>query len=510
MYVRASVAAVLASALAASAAHAQPLKCPTDKLDELRAFQPLPVFLNLITPLRVLHGLTRDRMADLPRKPVSFRVIDEVGRAVPNALVAVIHKESNRFLAEGAAGGPAIGLPQGGYTVNAAVADKSGSVRFGSAEFSLDAKGPSAVTVKLTGNAGAAVPKPLVASAPVASQVEAGFESALRESAVLAVVRQGSNVRSKDDKGEGAILGQYEMEDAPSRVFTLPGKAGKYDVVAMLCAPRIPLTRWSISTAPVQIGISAPDRVPMGGSLRVTLSGAVSAASKVRFGKSGDEFGAGEEIKAGDKPEVFFDAGYETGPFQIAVLAHDDTVLASRTVTVERREMSINGPDTVRLGAQADFTWPGNSAADLEVWTIANGKTPARRLSTVEEKRLIAPAGSFELRLIRRGSFEGEGVMARKRIRIEGNAFADVPPEAVAGKAVAVRMALNVEFFDQLHFYQRGSKNNYEMNFKTNRNPNVIEIEAPRKPGAYDLVFRLGTVRDKVEVARVPIEVRAR
>ena len=74
-----------------------------EKLDELRKYKPLPGLMNLVTPLAFIHALGRDRMADLPRKPVSFRVVDNAGNAVPNALVAVIHAKSNRFLAEGAA-----------------------------------------------------------------------------------------------------------------------------------------------------------------------------------------------------------------------------------------------------------------------------------------------------------------------------------------------------------------------------------------------------------------------
>ena len=102
-----ALSAIALSAALLAPAHAQgtlPLSCPDDRLDAVRRHEPVPGLLTaLVPPLAILNILSRDSLVKLPTRPVAFRVVDEAGRPVANALVGLIHQETKRFLAEGAA-----------------------------------------------------------------------------------------------------------------------------------------------------------------------------------------------------------------------------------------------------------------------------------------------------------------------------------------------------------------------------------------------------------------------
>ena len=93
-------------------------------------------------------------------------------------------------------------MPHGRYAVNAAIAGKDRSIRYGSTEVTVGAKSPSSVTVKLTGKAAPATQQPAVATVPVGGSAPFVFESALRESAALALVRPGANIRAERPERE--------------------------------------------------------------------------------------------------------------------------------------------------------------------------------------------------------------------------------------------------------------------------------------------------------------------
>ena len=379
--------------------------------------------------------------------------------------------------------------------MNAAIADKDRAVRYGSAEVSVGANGPATVTVKLSGKAAAATTKPTPESVPVGTGVTLEIESSLRGSAVLAVVRRGANVRTTPDADSEVILSQIAIAGNRVPQMLLTGKAGKYDIIAMLCAPRIPLARWPIAATAARVAIAAPDRAAAGSALRATISGALNAAYRVRFGELESALSETERLSDGERQDVTFKLPYEPGKYAITVTTHDDVVLARRPVTVEAAQFVITGPDKINLGAVPTFDWPNKGDADirLEVWSLARNGKPARRISVVAEKRVIAPPGAHELRLVHSGATE-KPVIARKPLHIEGRAFEQVPAEVPAGARVSVRMAIDVEFFDHLYFFRRGSDFDRELSLNHSRDPRVITADAPRKPGSYDLVFLMGTV----------------
>lgn len=501
--------ALLTPTLAQSAG--PPLPCPDDKLEEVVRQKPVPDLVTaIIPPLAILNLLHNDPLAKLPTRNVTFRVVDEQGRAVPNALVGLIYLERKRFLAEGAAGGPAIRVPHGRYAVNAAIAGKDRGVRYGSAEVTIDAKGPSSVTVKLTGKAAPATTQTASTTVPVGNSASFEFTSALRESAALALVRPGANIRTPPSPEHETIVSQFLIEGSAAPAMSLPGKAGKYDVVAMLCAPRIQLARWSIATTPARIAIEAPARIQAGSVLRATVSGQLNPAYQVEVRQTGGFAKLTRKLNGGDREELEVAVGYTEGDYQIEITTHDRVVLASRTVALDPVQFAITGPERINVGGDAAFSWPGKEEHfRLELWTLAERGKPARRIGELRDSgRVVAAPGSYEVRL-RPWSRNDDRVLARKPITVEGKVFEEVPPGVAPASTVSVRLAMKPHFFDRLVFVKRGGDaSNGDGRANRGGDDRVMTADAPKTPGSYDLVYMMGMVGVAVEAARAPIEVR--
>lgn len=488
-----------------------PLPCPDDKLSEVVRQKPVPDLITaIVPPLAILNLLHNDPLAKLPTRNVTFRVVDEQGRAIPNALVGLIYVERKRFLAEGAAGGPAIPVPHGRYAVNAALADKDRSVRYGSTEVTIDAKGPSSITVKLTGKAAPATLQSAPATVPVGDSAAFQFASALRASAALALVRPGANIRTPPSPERETILSQSLIEDSDAPAIALPGRAGKYDVVALLCAPRIQLARWSIATTPARITIEAPARIQAGSLLRATVVGQLNPAYQIEVRQTGGFAKVLRKLGGGEREEVEANVGYDHGDYRIEVTAHDRVVLASRTVAVDPVPITISGPERITVGGDAAFSWPGKGENfRLELWTFAERGKPARRIGELRDSgRVVAAPGSYELRLLPWARGE-ERVLARKPLAVDGKVFEQVPAEVRPGSTVEAQLAIKPHFFDRLVFAKRGGEPN-ATDGRANRGDNnrIMSADAPKTPGSYDLVYMMGMVGVAVEAARVPIEVK--
>jgi hypothetical protein len=332
----------------------------------------------------------------------------------------------------------------------------------------------------------------------------------LRERTVLAVVRHGVNVRARPSVDDEVILSQTEIEDSDAPEVPIPSKPGKYDIVAMLCAPRMPLARWTVTATPARIAIEAPERAPMGSVLRTTLTGTLDRGHSISIGPSGQLPLLGGRLAGGERQSFELKLPYEPGTYEIQVTAHDRQVLAQRTVKIELAAIPIEGPETIRLGESASFSWPDrqNGKLRLEVWTLAQDGKPARRVNEVRDKRAIAGPGEYELRLIPSGATD-EAVFGRKPFRVEGQAFVRAPREAIAGARVDATLSIGPDFFDKLYFFERGSSTAYHIS-PNERGPRWISAVAPKTPGSYDLVYMIGAVTGTVEAGRVPVEVRAR
>jgi hypothetical protein len=351
-------------------------------------------------------------------------------------------------------------------------------------------------------------------SVPIGGNVPVEFSGDLRMSAVLAVVRHGANVRARPTLEDNIILRQvpiYEDEDKP--FVGLPDKVGKYDVVAMLCAPRIPLARWTVATTPARVAIEAPGRVPMGSVLRGAIVGTLSTGYTIEIGQAEkppvhsdyprDPVRHALELKLPNRP----------GRYEITVATGDKLVLARHAFEVEPGEIPISGPDRIRLGESASFSWPEDRTASfrLEVWTLASAGKPAKRVTQLRQRmgsRMLGAPGEHELRLVPDSSGD-ERIYGRKRFRIEGRIFAEAPAETYTNHTIRVRTTIPIDFWDRIMLVRRGADVSGEgQRLDGSADKHFLMMMAPPSPGSYDLVYLMGTPAELVEAGRVPIEVR--
>jgi hypothetical protein len=514
-----AASAALAAQLMSGPALAQTnaaFHCPDDGLFEVRRHKPVPdLVAALLPPLAILNMFGDDSLAKLPTRAVQVRVVDAAGKPVPKALVALIYRKDNRFLAEGAAGGPALRIPHGKYLVNAAVADGDRSLRYGSTEVTVDAKGPGTVTVKLTGTADALAIKPLPAAVTVGSILPVEMSGGLHGATLLAIARQSARKAKADggadDGADDETTVALAKGETDTTELTLPGKPGPYQIVATLCAPRITLARATITAQPARITIEAPERAPMGSMLRTVVSGTLDRGHKITIRPVEGRLSHFSRPLSGGESNAFeTKLPYEAGFYEIKVMTRDSVVLASRTLTIDPITLPITGPDRIKLGEPVSFSWTGDAEKKfgLEIWTLAEPGKPARRVSRLRDKRVLAGPGDYELRLLFWHGAE-EPVFGRKPVKVEGQAFVRAPAEAIAGTKVTADIAFEPGFFDEMCFYERGSTTRCFSNLRSGRSGRSMTADVPAKPGSYDLVYLLGAVGAKVEAGRVPIEVRA-
>ena len=485
--VRHIVAAVLAAAVLVpsptrAATEGVP-PCPDD------GFQPLddpyrgPGLALLIPPLAFLQALARDHLADVPRSPVAFRVVGADGRVEDTAHVALLH-DGRRFLGETLHGG-SLDLPDGTYTVIAAVAGSPG--RWGQRRITLHDGKPGDVEIRLDRVLPKVATRPPTdlgpdGRAPAGGFVRVAWSGVRQPAASLAV--------TPADMEDGRVMREARVgTGATSAIEMPPSEGGSYDVRLLLCAPRITLASWRVEVGPPQIRLGAPEKVTAGRPFDVTATGRLGGAFELGIVRSGTETEVQAEKADHTTPKVRLAAPLRPGSWDLVYIAddHDRTMLARRPITVEAAKIEISAPAEVRVGAPVTIAFPGSDIGEgavVGLWT-ASGELRADRLMLVGE-RLPAGIGDYELRLVDRA--DRSSVLARRPIRIVGTMIR-APDTVAPGAPVAVTFDEEPAFFDRLRILGRG-----EEPVMFDRRPSVdvsslrrARITAPDTPGDYDL-----------------------
>lgn len=507
--VRPSVAALLATALlvssSAHAANEATPPCPAD------GFQPLddpyrgPGLAILIPPLAILQAMARDPLADQPRRRLTFRVVDPDGRPAEEAHVALL-REGRRFIGEALHGGT-LDLPDGAYTVVAAVPGRPG--RWGQRRIEVREKGATDFEVRVDRTLPAVTTRPptdLAADgrAPAGAPIRLAW-SGLRQSAMTLAVT------SPDEEG-GPAQRETPIGAGPTSAIEMPPTEASWDVRLLLCAPRITVATWRIEVGPPLVRLAAPDRVTAGRTFEVTAAGRLGAEFELAVVGPDTENDVQSEKVERAKPRAKLTAPLSPGRWDLVYLAddHDRTVLARRPITVEAATIEISAPVEIRVGAPVRIAYPGSetgAGAVLSLWS-KDGILESDDLP-LDGSRLPAPVGDYELRLNARA--DRSVILARRPIRVVGKMIG--APDAVAvGSTVAVTFSDDPRFFDRLRILPRG-----RVPERFEKGPSVdpdekrrAAITAPTAPGDYDLVLvdeSPGT-RNTVVIDRRPLTVR--
>jgi hypothetical protein len=492
-------------------AAAPQMVCPVSTYRPVVRREKVPDLLALfMPPIAILDALTRDSMANVPTRAVAFSALDAAGKPAKGAFVGLILDKGKRFLLEAPADGKPAQVPHGDYTVNVALRDADGTVRWGSSTMTVTAKGPASVKVKLTETVPAIVPTGLKDKVQPGTRLHLRLDGFQQKNATVVL----SDPHATAAAGAKRVLVETQVPDRDYLSFTLPGTPGQYEALYLLCAPRVTLARWPIQVEPSDIAINAPERVLAGSPLTAQIRGTFRSGFRVEWHDDGAGVLTSRSLsKDSGAEDVNLSAPIDAGRYDIVVRTADDkVVLARRTVSVEPGEITITGPDRVGLGRATAFSFPSGPGAELQLWRVAaDGKPEERSILQVSTRsvRLLVPAGAYELRLVNTRTPERR-VVARKLVSVEGRAFRDMPGTVSPGQRLIIGLALTPDFFDRVKIVRRGDPFDRRDQMPEGRPHNVpmVAMEAPRQPGSYDLIYVAAEVNQAVVIERVPLEVR--
>ncbi len=504
-----SVVAVAAALLAApAAAQEADYPCAGD-LDPVR-YDEKPNFgvvSLLLPPLLFLEQMSRDEVSERPRREVSVRVAAPKDLPAGPTRIAVV-LEGKRHLGD-LEPGVAKKLPEGRYVLLAARRIGDATVAWGRGEVTVGAKGPSRFEVPLDrrlvlgqgARIGQLAPD---GRAPAASVITFDWDGAWQSEARVSFAPKG-------EPDAYATAPVRVGADRPSQI-EVPARPGAYDLRLELCAPRLTLATAPVTVSAADVRIDAPARVRAGESFQVHS-----------MGRNGLDFTLaliapdGEEVEAREldleHPSAEFVAPPVPGRYTLVRRTSGDTPieLARTSITVEAVAIEIRGPDRVRTAAPVSLDWTGaGGATRLELWRVGAGAEHRLRDDLERgEKALPAGPGTYELRVVAKTG--GNAVLARRSIVVEGSVFTQAPERLAPGEHWAVGLAQTPGFFDEVAIVPRGGgvealkiANSFDPG-----SSRAVEIVAPSKPGAYDLVMvAKSPAEEPVILDRRPFEVK--
>ena len=309
-----------------------------------------------------------------------------------------------------------------------------------------------------------------------------------------------------------------------------PAEPGAYQLRYYNADDRAVLATRPLSVTETEVSLDAPAEVAMGATFTVTWQGPGANRDAIEIYDADAKGGRGDVVTFQrivngdiDARTVRLLAPTETGEYELRYFNGDSrTVLATRPVTVTAIEVSLDAPDSAKMGHQITVGWqgPGANRDAIELFDpdaeggrgdvlfstrILNGDMDARTV------RLMMPAtpGSYTLRYY---SGAGREALATRPITIEAVPVSVEAPAAVTGGETfearwegpgAFRDA--IEIFDPQAQGGRGkvlastriSNGDYE-----NR---TVRIKVPEAPGDY--LLRYFNADSRIVLFEAPIAI---
>lgn len=473
--------------------------------------RPVGVVDLLFPPKYLLEGLMQDRVSGMTRRKIRFGAIDEAGKPVAAARIAVLY-DGDRHLADVPAEGETE-LPAGKYVLVAAASNPDASVRWGARAVTLDDKGAARFDVRLDQKLDPTTPNPPSGATadgrlPAGARTVVSWNGPHQKAGRLVVTRRGD--------ASGVAAAEYPVETTTPTPAEAPTEPGPYDLRLLLCAPRLSLATWPIEVTPADLRLVAPAAVDAGAKIPVRVDGRPGLAFTLALvGPDGD---VAKAEATDETPKATLTAPLRPGRFELIYRTSGKgdgaaTVLARRPLEIRPVALEIRAPARATVGEPIDLGWTGSGGPGrLELWTAAKDGLAATRLRpNLEPGRhpLPAGAGPHELRLV--DATDGERVLARRSITVAGAAFARAPQELKPGERFTVGLTRAPGSLDMVAFVVRGGgvdsvRNDERFDPDGKR---TVEIVAPQKPGAWDLIYLAGKAgEDDVVVDRRPFTVR--
>ena len=320
----------------------------------------------------------------------------------------------------------------------------------------------------------------------------------------------GDNIAIGEVEGDLQRYAFYTYTDRGNPVqLQMPIEPGEY-LLRYDWRDREVIATKPITVTPIEIGLEAPDSVPIGADITVTWTGPDAGLDNVQIGPVG-EAGQSSYVYTERGNPVTLVAPGTPGQYELRYKFLDRTVVFTRPIEVTPLEVTLDFPQSVPAGSDFQVTWSGPDAAGDNVQIGPVGETRYSTYSYTDRGNpvtLTAPnePGTYEVRY----KFRDREVIATREITVSEVTGGLVAPEtAVAGSTISVGWDGPDYDRDYISVAEVGSGTSYE-NYTYTSAGNPLQLLLPVEPGDYEIRYQLAQgneVFQTVPITLTPFEV---
>lgn len=208
------------------------------------------------------------------------------------------------------------------------------------------------------------------------------------------------------------------------------------------------------------------------------------------------------------------------GRYEIVYLAadhaNDKRDIARKPLIVpspDGQDLAITAPKELGVLDETLLSWPEPDGHSLEIWHKEANRPAklARKVEHAGKLHLGLLPGSYEVRLVKNAEDDQpKPVLHRRALTVRATKILhDVPAEVQRGKALRFRREGKPGFFDRIVIARAGPKAPREDYIGIGVDASENEIDAPDKPGRYELVYlSRNSDRKDTAIERVPFTVK--
>ncbi|MBO6718712.1 MAG: VWA domain-containing protein [Rhizobiaceae bacterium] len=320
------------------------------------------------------------------------------------------------------------------------------------------------------------------------------------------------------DAGRGKVVSSLRIVngdmDAQTVKLVAPTAPGTYTLRYYNGDNRAVLATLDVTIVELPVSLDAPDEVGIGATFSVAWEGPGARRDQIEIFDPQAQAGRGDvlyykRIVNGDmdKQTVDLIAPTNTGNFELRYFNGDSrAVLATRPIAIVGVDVSLEAPDTAKIGHTIEVKWQGPGAARDQIEVFDPG-AQAGRGDVLFSKRilngdmnaqtvdLIMPAapGTYELRYY---SGDGREALATRPITVEGVPVSlDAPSSVPAGEYFEASWVGPGAYRDQVEVFDpqaQGGRGKLLASARLSSgsyDEKQVRIKAPAEPGSYLLRY---------------------
>ncbi len=305
--------------------------------------------------------------------------------------------------------------------------------------------------------------------------------------------------------GNGRYFDYTYTRDGNPVPIILPVQPGTYELRYVFKDRETIATR-PITVTEIDLGLDAPDSVPVGSQFQVGWTGPDAHLDNVQIGPVGGGYSNYSYTERGNP--VTLTAPADPGTYELRYVFLDRETIFTRPIDVTDVKAQLIAPDSVPAGSTVSVGWDG---PDYDGDYISIGQTGENYIKFTYTREgnpvdILMPTepGDYELRYQLR---EGNEIIATRAITLTPiDATLQAPQDAVAGGTISVTWTGPDYRNDYIGIGEIGANSTDAWeNFFYTRDGSPADLVVPTDPGEYVISYFLG--QDRSVLASVPITI---